>query len=135
MIRLVGALLLFAASAACGGINSVQCDQNSTCDLSTGGVCAVAGTGNRWCSYPEANCPSGYRYSDFQVGDGLSGVCVAPFSDAGTDAGTDASMPAAMNSCKALPHTCGASGNDDCCNSLLVNGGTYYRSFDKAADS
>jgi sulfatase modifying factor 1 len=33
-------------------------------------------------------------------------------------------------SCSGLAPTCGPSGNDDCCKSLLVPGGTFYRSYD-----
>ena len=33
-------------------------------------------------------------------------------------------------SCKELAPTCGPSGNDDCCSSLLVPGGTFFRSYD-----
>ncbi|MGA7743373.1 MAG: SUMF1/EgtB/PvdO family nonheme iron enzyme [Polyangia bacterium] len=33
-------------------------------------------------------------------------------------------------SCNGLGATCGPSGNDDCCTSLLVPGGTFYRSYD-----
>ena len=33
-------------------------------------------------------------------------------------------------SCKKLPTTCGATGNDDCCKSLLVHGGTFNRGYD-----
>ena len=33
-------------------------------------------------------------------------------------------------SCSGLAATCGPSGNDDCCTSLLVPGGTFYRSYD-----
>ena len=33
-------------------------------------------------------------------------------------------------SCSALPATCGPSGNEDCCKSPLVPGGTYARSYD-----
>ena len=33
-------------------------------------------------------------------------------------------------SCKGLAAICGPSGNDDCCKSLLVSGGTFYRSYD-----
>ena len=43
------------------------------------------GTGHRWCAYPDGTCPSGYRYSDIQVGDNVSGMCV-PGMDAGVDA-------------------------------------------------
>jgi formylglycine-generating enzyme required for sulfatase activity len=33
-------------------------------------------------------------------------------------------------SCNALPATCGPSRNDDCCKSLPVAGGTFYRNYD-----
>ncbi len=33
-------------------------------------------------------------------------------------------------SCSGLAATCGPSGNDNCCKSLLVPGGTFYRSYD-----
>src|SRR5689334_21712444 len=33
-------------------------------------------------------------------------------------------------SCAGLPATCGPSGNEDCCESLLVPGGTFARSYD-----
>ena len=69
-------LLSVSAVLGCEGRLNVQCEENSNCDLSTGGVCALASTGNRWCSYPDASCPSGYRYSDEQVGDDIAGVCV-----------------------------------------------------------
>lgn len=68
------------------------------------------------------------RYSDQQVGDGFSGQCVTVMADGGVS-----STP--VVSCAALPHTCGAAGNDDCCNSPMVAGGTYFRSFDRANDS
>jgi formylglycine-generating enzyme required for sulfatase activity len=71
------------------------------------------------------------RYSEQQVGDGVSGQCVAIMADAGVDGVPSA--PAV--SCAALPHTCGITGNDDCCNSPMVMGGSYFRSFDRAGDS
>jgi len=36
-------------------------------------------------------------------------------------------------SCRGLAATCGPSGNEDCCTSLLVPGGTFYRSYDGVA--
>jgi Tol biopolymer transport system component len=88
--------LCVAASPACGSTAAVQCDVNSGCDLHGGGICAAAPTGNRWCSYPDPSCPSGYRWSAFQTGDGLSGVCVADV-DAGVDAGVDAKPDAPID--------------------------------------
>lgn len=42
--------------------------------------------------------------------------------------------PAAPLSCKDLPKTCGRNGNDDCCASLLVEGGSFFRVYDIAGD-
>ena len=53
----------------------VQCVENSNCNLSGGGLCTLASTGNHWCAYPDPACSTGYRYSDDDVGDGVSGVC------------------------------------------------------------
>src|SRR5439155_365942 len=100
---------------------------------------SVASTGNHWCAYPDPVCPSGYRFSDHDVGDGVSGSCVAQTdtgvdggSDAGVDAPVDAPVQQPAQSCIALPHTCGAAGTDDCCNSPMVTGGTFFRGYDAA---
>lgn len=131
------ALALLSAATGCSHRANVQCEVNPNCDLTTGGVCAAADTGNHWCSYPDPACSSGYRYSDQDVGDGVAGQCVAGAKIDDTDAGLDSSMPPASQpaSCIALPHTCGPSDNDDCCNSPLVEGGDYFRGFDRASDS
>lgn len=127
------AALLFSASVTmcCDSHPDIQCEMTTDCNLHFGGACTTAPTGSQWCSYPDASCPSGMRYSDQQVGDGVSGQCVAVLADAGVDG-----MGAApVISCVALPHTCGIMGNDDCCDSPMVTGGTYFRSFDRAGDS
>jgi hypothetical protein len=43
----------------------------------------------------------------------------------------DSSPP---TSCIGLASTCGADRTDNCCNSLAVSGGTFYRSYDLAGD-
>jgi len=48
---------------------------------------------------------------------------------------TDAAPPLPFLSCFGLPATCGTTGNDSCCKSLPVPGGSYYRSYDVAPDS
>jgi hypothetical protein len=53
---------------------AVPCVESTNCDLFADGICRPAPSGNRWCSYPDLVCPSGYRYSDLS-GDGLSGEC------------------------------------------------------------
>lgn len=54
----------------------IQCSADSHCNLEPGGFCRLAPTGNRWCTYPDLTCPAGYRYSDFDVEDAVSGICV-----------------------------------------------------------
>src|SRR5437667_12216603 len=46
----------------------------------------------------------------------------------------DAALPAELLSCLGLPATCGANGDDSCCNSPEVAGGNYYRSYDLAGE-
>jgi formylglycine-generating enzyme required for sulfatase activity len=55
----------------------------------------------------------------------------APTSDA---LSVDAAPQPQFPSCVGLAATCGASGNDSCCNSLAVPGGSYNRSYDIAGD-
>jgi sulfatase modifying factor 1 len=125
------ALLMAGALVAmcCDSHPNVQCEMMSDCNLHFGGTCTTAPTGNQWCAYPDPACPTGMRYSDQQVGDGVSGQCTTNVADGGVDG-----LPAIPASCVALPHTCGATGNDDCCNSPTVVGDTYSRSFDVAGD-
>lgn len=97
--------LLFVVSTllltACPSSNPVECRDISSCDLGPGGACVVAPSGNRWCAYPDGTCPSGQRYSDQSVGDGLAGTCVAEMIDAGIDAemvdATDAPVDASID--------------------------------------
>ena len=80
------------ATAACGGRSDLQCEQSASCDLSGGGTCVTASTGNMWCAYPDPLCPNGLRYSEQDVGDGLGGTCV--LAGSGVDAGADARIDA-----------------------------------------
>lgn len=75
--------------------NAVQCEQNAHCNLNSGGACVATATGSQWCAYPDPECSSGYRYSDLDTGDGLSGMCTDenPDKEPDTkDAGTDGSL-------------------------------------------
>lgn len=130
MLQRLAVLAAVITIVACDNRLPVQCEVSANCDLTSGGVCAKAPTGNQWCAYGDPSCPSGLRYANQDVGDGVSGTCVA----SGDDAGTDGSM-AQATSCVALPHVCGAAGTDDCCNSPEVPGGTYYRGYDLASDA
>lgn len=67
--------LLFAVASCSGGSHTFQCTDNESCNLKAGGVCLSTSTGNSWCAYPDQCCPSGYRYSEQDVGDGLAGTC------------------------------------------------------------
>jgi formylglycine-generating enzyme len=78
-------------------------------------LCLIMLTG---CGFPR---PADVRGSDEQI-------------DAGTDDSQDTAFVPPM-SCMNLASTCGANRNDNCCNSLEVPGGTYYRSFDVADSS
>lgn len=85
--------LVVVASAACSGpVNAVPCEQDSNCDLTSGGRCVEATSGTQWCAYPDGECPAGLRFSDQSVGDGLAGDCVEQGSsvDAGIDMAPDA---------------------------------------------
>jgi len=78
---------ILVAAVGCSNRKDVQCNNDGNCDLAAGGVCVTAASGNRWCAYPDQGCPSGYRFSDFDVGDGVSDACVDG-SDGGVDGGT-----------------------------------------------
>lgn len=55
-----------------------------------------------------------------------------------SDAQTEVDAPAEQEifrSCQSLGDICGPSGNDSCCTSLDVPGGTFFRGYDSAGDS
>ncbi len=68
---------------------------------------------------PLSSAPEGTTATSTGGSDGLTGK---------GSAGSVASP--AGQSCRGLAATCGPSRNDDCCKSLLVSGGTFYRSYD-----
>src|SRR5882724_1236830 len=73
----------------------------------------------------------------FMLGDGQPADAsqFADTSQHGDAQSIDATPAPQFLSCAGLPMTCGASGNDSCCNSLAVPGGSYFRSYDFAGDS
>lgn len=83
------ALLALLGSVGCPSNGAVECRDNASCDQSAGGACVVAATGNQWCAFPDPLCPSGMRFSDYRVGDGLANTCVTPSEDAGIDSPID----------------------------------------------
>jgi hypothetical protein len=72
-------LTLWAAGlCSCFQPFEVECGVDDHCNRFPGGLCHQnSATGNQWCKYPDTGCPSGYRYSDLDVGDGVSATCVA----------------------------------------------------------
>ena len=67
---------LWLGLAGCFSPFEVECGADAHCGRSSGGLChANPATDRRWCSYPDLACPSGYRYSDLDVGDGVSAGC------------------------------------------------------------
>ena len=122
----LAAVTLLVGVSSCIEHADLQCAQDSVCDLSSGGVCRDPGTDSRWCSYPDADCPGGYRYSDVRVGDGLAHVCV-PAPDAMEPPPV---QTPSMQSCATISATCGETGAESCCASPEVTGGMFYRGFD-----
>lgn len=86
----------------------VQCAQDENCTMSSGGRCITAATGNRWCAYADAACPSGLRFSNNDVADSLGGTCTKAFalslsvggSAPGAIASTPQSFTCASGTCK-----------------------------------
>lgn len=63
----------------------IECRDDTSCY--EGGRCVVnAATGHQFCTYADAECPSGWRWSDLDVEDSISGECVAEVVDGGIDA-------------------------------------------------
>lgn len=68
---------VIAALLGCTKKNIRECEGNQNCTAEPGGVCRTyAETGSRWCSYPDPECESGYRWGDVTVGDELADTCV-----------------------------------------------------------
>jgi hypothetical protein len=83
--RISVALASFLA-VACPARKDVQCTGDGDCGRHSGGTCLTSPAGHQWCAYLDPGCQSGYRYSDLDVGDGVSGACVGAAADAGIDA-------------------------------------------------
>lgn len=70
------ALMLMAASCS-PGPHTFECADNAACNLKPAGTCVSTPSGG-WCAYPDTDCPSGLRFSDTDVGEGLAGTCTTP---------------------------------------------------------
>jgi hypothetical protein len=53
----------------------IECADQTSCGLAVGGQCLVnAATGHQFCAYPDTACPEGFRWSDYDVEDTISGT-------------------------------------------------------------
>jgi hypothetical protein len=99
----------------CASRKDVPCNEDEHCDLEQGGAC-LAGSSASWCAYPDTTCPSGFRFSDFDVGDGVSGQCVgAPVCMSHENC--DASAPI----CDADTRSCRGCREDSECDSTVCD--------------
>lgn len=83
-------VVLVAAASGCPAPSDyIECLDDTNCGLAAGGKCTLnPGTGHQFCAYPDMSCPDGMRWSDLDVEDGISGMCVdVPDPDGGVDAG------------------------------------------------
>lgn len=77
-------IITLSVAGLCGCFTpfEVECGVDAHCNRFPGGLCHQSSvTGNQWCMYPDAECPSRYRYSDLDVGDGASATCVSDLDD------------------------------------------------------
>lgn len=75
----------------------IECEDDTSCGLAVGGHCLPnPATGHQFCQYPDGTCPGGFRWSDHDVEESISGTCVADMRDGGVDA-IDAPIDAPIN--------------------------------------
>jgi TolB protein len=82
--------LVVALAVSCGGSDPafIECRDDQSCDRFDGGRCVLnPDSGHKFCAYPDAVCETGMRWSDLDVEEAISGMCVA---EAEPDAGVDA---------------------------------------------
>lgn len=99
------AIVVLAIMSGCPADKEVDvpCERNEDCDLTTGGICKAAPSGNQWCAYPDSSCESGIRFSDVNVGDDLAGTCTEvevyklTVSIGGSTNGTVTSTPSGLD--------------------------------------
>lgn len=110
-VRDLTAIALSAAAlAACIARDELVCVDDSQCSLFAEGVC-LAGA----CAYPDGDCPSGLRYSEY--GGERAGRCVEPdgvaddSSSTGVDPSADTGVVDTASESSGLPSS--SSGTDD----------------------
>src|SRR5262245_3568025 len=95
LLAVAVAASISSLSACSGGGGFIECEDQSSCDLNPGGQCLLnESTGHSFCAYPDPDCPSGMRWSDLDVEDSISGMCVA---EAPPDAGVDNEPPTLLS--------------------------------------
>jgi hypothetical protein len=87
-----------------------------------------------------ALCAAGCRAPAFKLDGGSNDLGAADLAGADTPADMLADTPADMllvpsASCTMLAANCGSGGADNCCNSPVVSGGMFKRSYDVAIDN
>ncbi len=99
-----------------------------TCAL---GACAYDASFSDCSIRCDVGCPDGLACGSEGLcrEPGVPATCNSILGDSGVD------TPTQFSSCEGLPATCGPAGTDDCCASPNVTGGTFYRSYDVAADA
>jgi len=107
----------------------IECADDTSCGLAVGGHCLVnPDTGNQFCAYPDADCPNGMRWSDYDVEASISGTCVVQGGpDAGVDAPPDASVDARVPDANTTDANPGGT--------VLVPAGSYSRGCNAATDT
>lgn len=111
LVRYVVVAALAVALTACFTRRDfIECEDQTSCGLAVGGQCLVnPSTGHQFCAYPDADCPDGFRWSDYDVEETISGTCVEPGS--GADGGVDASLPICSDlGCSPIGIFCDANG-------------------------
>jgi formylglycine-generating enzyme required for sulfatase activity len=102
----------------------------STGGVATGGTSTVLTTGTGGMTGSAGT--TGGAPSTGGVATGGKGGTLSTGGSSGAGSGGSPGTPAGIPgpSCADLAATCGPSGNESCCTSLLVPGGTFYRSYD-----
>jgi sulfatase modifying factor 1 len=138
-----------AGAGGAGGSQSMDpCRNETTCDSPPGEKCegdarvvyAETGTCDAGdCNYESTRTPCDGGTPRCRE-NGATSECVECLSDEDCEGSapvcdTDANTCVPRPSCNGLAATCGPSGNEDCCASSPVTGGTFYRGYDGATNT
>ncbi len=109
------------AAALGGGVASCQpspfaCQADDACP---DGRCEPQG----WCSFPDPDCPSGYRFGD-HAASGLAGTCVVPSEGTGETTSATDTGPTDPSTTGGPPSTSGMVGDDGTSSVSTTDGGS-----------